>query len=738
MAQITVPESPKEYATHYRELLGVDYQADQTEVDRRRSPDMVNMISDFGGNPVKRDGFRTVGNNVDALVMVDGRTYSVVSANSTVTIKHVYMAGYELDSTQVGYKATDIGSVKRVFTYQKSIYIIGTKCLLAFDTEKQTFKMSGVGTNQMSVGTIGETAPVNEDAVPLTVINLNPDGTAGNTLYDKNLMSIYMTFEYLGNGTATQYKIPNYSKMGTWVKAEVMDANGDWQDWTSYITLGTATATNSWAIDGSNNIIANNVIDTTVTFDSAHIPPSATGAGNVRITFAPFSTEQVELHGGGVTHNRGYYNEHFKNLLSCNAATFQNNRMFVAEKYRVYYSDVSRPFIISDLSWFGIDSEVIGFTRSNNYLAVLTKDTGKSTIYLAQEQTRTVDSTTGETETYYTVKESNSGIGAIAPKCIATLSDEPMFLSRTGLYGILTNWQSEKYAVNRSSRVNKRLCQEPNLEDAVGIAFNDYFYLAVNGRMYVLDGRHKESDRAGNKPLEAYVFEGLPAIENMYVADDRMYFSDNTHLYTWNDDLGESERYLDCETYAHCISVLYGISDSYTKPPSDDPESWSDEEPTPAAGEVLWFMGEFDDLKIVKSTDRIEVGDIKMSGEPVCARWCSVFDDDGSPQRLKTLMKKGSMITLVPHFKSGCEITLVKDGDQFEYLGSFDSSLNTFEYIDFKRFTFNANQVAFDNFTKKKIKKYKRLQIRVENNNAEPFGITQITKTYTFGNYAKR
>ena len=102
------------------------------------------------------------------------------------------------------------------------------------------------------------------------------------------------------------------------------------------------------------------------------------------------------------------------------------------------------------------------------------------------------------------------------------------------------------------------------------------------------------------------------------------------------------------------------------------------------------------------------------------------------------MVKKGSMVTIVPHYRSGCEITLVKDGDVFEYLGSFDSDLQTFEYIDFSRFSFNANAVAFDEFTKKKIKKYKRLQIQIENNKAEPFGLTQITKTYIMGNYAKR
>ena len=96
------------------------------------------------------------------------------------------------------------------------------------------------------------------------------------------------------------------------------------------------------------------------------------------------------------------------------------------------------------------------------------------------------------------------------------------------------------------------------------------------------------------------------------------------------------------------------------------------------------------------------------------------------------------MITIVPHYKSGCEITLAKDGDVFQYLGSFDADMQSFDSIDFSRFTFSSNSVAFDKFTKKKIKKYKRLQIQIENNKAEPFGITKIVKTYTFGNYAKR
>ena len=727
MAQLTVPESPKEYATHYHELLGVDYQADQTEVDRRRSPDMVNMISDFGGNPVKRDGFRRVGLDYASLLMIDGVMYGVYASDILLSVTKLTMSSYEFVESEKESYIGSVGTIMSAFAYQKNIYILATKCLICYDTEKKAFQLVGIGTNMMSVSTVGESAPTFEDNIPDTVISLKPDGTAGATLDDKNLLSIYQRVSYQGDGTTTAYKIPTYKKMGTWVRAEVKDANGDWQ--TANVSLGTSTSETGKTLDGTGTMTSN-VVDTTVTFATAPAAPAVTGEDNVRITFAPYSMDEASA---GV--KKGYWNEALVNLLSSPTATFQSGRMFVAEKYKVYYSDVSDPFTISDLAWFDVDNEVMCFTRSNNYLAIITKDNGRNTIFLAQEATRTVNSDTGQTETYFSVKASNAGIGAIAPKCVSTLSDEPMFLSNTGIFGILTNWQSEKYAVNRSSRINRRLCKEPNLETAVGIAFNDYFYLAINGRMYVLDGRHKESDRAGNKPLEAYYFEGLPAIENMYVVGDRMYFSDDEATYTWNDDLTDLERYYDNAYLKKVTVVKYQVSDSNTEEPTGE---WLDTAPTPAAGETLWYQATYDDGSVEVTIAETLVDDTKLTGDPVCARWCSAFDDDGAPQRLKTLMKKGSMVTIVPHYKSGCEITLVKDGDVFEYLGSFDSDLQTFEYIDFSRFTFNANAVAFDEFTKKKIKKYKRLQIQIENNRAEPFGLTQITKTYIMGNYAKR
>lgn len=727
MAQIKVPEAPKEYATHYEMLLGVDYQADQTQVDRKRSPDMVNMISDFGGNPIKRDGYRRVGYRYASLIMVGGVMYGVYNASSIFGVYTLTLDGYEFVQGTSYLRNWDVGTVNKVFAYQEKIYAIASECLISFDTITHDFKRVGIGTNMMSTATLGESAPQMEENIPLTVIGLKPDGTAGTSYKDKNVFSIYQQVSYQGNGTATQYTIPNYKKMGTWVKAEVKDSNGDWQ--TTNVTLGTSSSVTGKTIDGTTTM-TNNIVDAKVTFATAPAAPTVAGEDNVRITFCPYSMDEVST---GVY--KGYYNETLVNLLKSGIATFQSSRMFVADTYKVFYSEVNDPFMVSDLAWFDVDAEVMCFTRSSNHLAIITKDNGRNTIFLADEATKTVDKDTGETETYFTVKASNAGIGAIAPKCYATLSDEPMFLSGAGVYGILSNWISEKYAVNRSSRINRRLCKEPNLANAVATAYNDYFYLAVNGRMYVLDGRHKESDRAGNKPLEAYYFEGLPIIEDMYVIGDKMYFTDEHHTYTWNEDLTDVERYYDNAYLKEVIIVQYQLGDSNSEPPTGE---WLDEEPEVPSGKTLWYKATYSDSSEEINILEVAVGDKKLTGDAVQAKWCSVFDDDDAPQKLKTFMKKGSMITIVPHYKSGCEITLVKDGDVRQYLGSFDADLQTFERIDFRRFSFNANAVAFDKFTKKKIKKYKRLQIIVENNKAEPFGITQITKTYTFGNYAKR
>lgn len=665
MGKLNVPSQPSVRQAQYRELLGVDYLRDHTEVDSRRSPKMVNMISDLGGNPIKRDGYRAVGIRYDAILSVRGEKYGISSNISSIVINRLEMGNSGvLEGTHIKTIDGKFGKVNTAFSYQKYIYVLTKNAIVRYDTVLGEVLIAGTGENMMSKGTVGESEPMNDKIIPSTVISLQPNGLGGTALDSKNLASIYQTVTYLGDGEAKEYKIPNYDKVGSYIKAETLDSEGKWQ--VANVTTGQPQTVTGKTLDGKGTA-SFKVVDNKVTFSTAPSKPLVSGEPNVRITFAPFSTEQVD----GV--NRGYYNKTFVDLLNSGTIIYFNSRLFIAIESRTYYSEVNNPFNIPDLNYFDVDNNIMCYTRSSSYLAIITRDNGRNTIFLASE-------IKDNNVTQYSVKASNAGVGAVSQKCIGVVNDEPTFLSRDGLFGIMTNWQSEKYAVNRSARINRALCREEHLENAVGCAWREYFFIAINSRMYVLDSRHKSTDRRSDRSYEGYFFENIPNIQSMFVIDNRMYFADESHTYTWNEDLSETARYLD-------------------------------------------------NAKLV---------DGSWIGDPVKAMWCSAFDDDGYPSKLKTLQKKGSFVTLVPHYKTGCELTLVKNGDERQYVGEFTADMMSFERIDFSRFTFNGNTATADFFMKKKIKKYKRLQIILENNKAEPFGITNVVKSYTIGDLAKR
>jgi hypothetical protein len=703
MAQQKLPDIPNPRTTIYDNLLGVDFRADQTEVERRRSPDMVNMISDLGGNPIKRDGYRKVGAAYAGLVTANGEAYGVRAELGGIVVVPVSIGSVEAliqeDTARAITVSSDygFGAIKSVFGYQQYIFILCSNGAAKVDVTKYAnggagaCEVTGLTAKMMSANGIGSSAPACDAIIPLSIIGLQPDatGTNGTVLYGKNLMSIYQTYCYAGDGTSTVYKIPLYSKMGAWVKVEVMDANANWStlvQGTDY-TIGTASNVTAASLDGTTTQ-SFSVCDAQITFTTAPSSPTSSLAGedNVRITVAPFNmADTVNIGGSDVT--KGFYNENLVKLFKSNAHMFYDSRLFFGVGEKTFYSEVGNAFLIPDNNWFDVDNEIVCYQKMSNNLAVITKDTGKNTIFLASQ---IESSLLGDMMTStFQVKTSNAGVGAITGEVGGVLNDEPMFLSSTGLYGLLTNWTSEKYAVNRSGRINRRLCKENNLSSAVGIVFNGYYYLAINAQMYILDSRHKDNTRSGDTSYECYYFNGMPSVTEMFVVDNKMFFADENYTYTWNSDLPEALKYYD--------------------------------------ELVLDENGEF------------------VSGIPVSAYWSSKFDDDDCPQLLKTLKKKGTMVILTPHRHTGCYVTLIKNGDEYQQLGYTNTAIFSFEEVNFgyddngdPQFIFASNTVAYDRFTKKKIKKYKRLQMIVGNDRPEPFALTKVVKTYEIGNYAKR
>ena len=60
MRKVTISAPKKSvHTTEYSNLAGVDFSQEAANVDNKRSPYSLNMISDNGKNPVKRNGWET-------------------------------------------------------------------------------------------------------------------------------------------------------------------------------------------------------------------------------------------------------------------------------------------------------------------------------------------------------------------------------------------------------------------------------------------------------------------------------------------------------------------------------------------------------------------------------------------------------------------------------------------------------------------------------------------------------
>lgn len=91
MNQIPITGSaPATYVTQYKKFKGVDMSTDPSQIDNARSSFAPNLISDTGGNPEKRPGWRSLA-QVEAPVngifsgVIDGVTHFLIHGEQSST-----------------------------------------------------------------------------------------------------------------------------------------------------------------------------------------------------------------------------------------------------------------------------------------------------------------------------------------------------------------------------------------------------------------------------------------------------------------------------------------------------------------------------------------------------------------------------------------------------------------------------------------------------------------------------
>ena len=486
---------------------------------------------------------------------------------------------------------------------------------------------------------------------------------------------------FLGDSTSKDYILSSKKILSgaEYIKVYVMDSNGEFQlkTYGTDYTLPAAVETTGKGVNGASYTF--NVCDGKITFKEAHAPV-VTGQDNVKVEFISFDEKN------------GLYKDRKGITNPYDVVTYgysKEDRVFIvssSERNKIFYSEVESVAYFPDLNYLtvgNVTADIVGFARMSSYLAVIKEEVSTdSTVFL-------ISGTTVENLTAFQCTPAKAGVGGIAQKSIAMLGDEPLFLSQTGVYGISNYYVSSEYIVrNRSYLLDKKLLKEPNLDKAVAVQWNRYYILCVNSHCYVLDGRNKANDKNNNTDFlyEGYYWEDVPAVCFANIGNELFFGTSDGRICKFNSDVPNITAYCDNGTAT--------IGD---------------------AGEILLTDG-----KAIKCV------------------WSTPLDDDNYPQYFKTLNKKGTLLTLMPYDRTSVKVRIIKDGIEAAALETETFDIFNWTLIDFSRFTFNGNTTAQNDHFNKKIKKYVRLQIILENEGIyEPFGILGITKTYSVGNFSK-
>lgn len=513
---------------------GLDLANSKVSVSKGRSIDCLNIISDLAGKPVKRTGYKTViniGKRINGIHRLKTAEVEDILVHAGDTLYKWDMSAGSIEQLKTG--LNDARSIS--IQYNGQLVIIDGLKMLAYGEFDETYQ----------VKTAEEAA-----YIPTVLINADADKEEpGGTVFDSvNLLTGKRYVDYVINPDSENSSFKLYvpeGKLtdGEWLIAEKINDDGDWNE----ITIASKDYTNGY-----------------ITINKSEVSDVPKNVDNVRIGYyvAP------KKDGGADKINK------------CTVAKLfgvggNTNRLFIGgsseEPNKVYYSGLDEMLYFPDTGYLTVgadSSDVMGFSRVSDYLAVHKEDNGQdSSVFLISG---TLDM---YSKPVFSVKAGVSTNGAISKYAFAEFSGEPLYLTANGVYAITTQEITfEKYAENRSYYINPKLINN-DLSDACAIEYNSYYYLSVgNGDVYIADSRQKVYEN--NQPMSSYQYEwyyfrNIPAriwweYENdLYfgTADGKIkrMYNANEHTVQTNayEDDGEPVKAYWCTPYFYFDSMIY-------------------------------------------------------------------------------------------------------------------------------------------------------------------------------------
>lgn len=343
--------------------------------------------------------------------------------------------------------------------------------------------------------------PVSEIAtVPMITVAKAPNGQYGATSnLPPNLLTGKRTDSYAGlaaTASETVYYLSYNDLSAEKVKAEILNATGDWvaksegTDFTVDRTLGK------------------------ITFNTAPGKSPVEGEDNVHITY-----EIKASHADQINHCRHAILYGVKGAM---------DRVFMAgssEEPNVdYWSQWNDPTYFGD-TWYGMlgqeSSPIVGYSVLADTLV---------THKYAEENGRNAFVRKGTLDddgfAVFPISNVIQGEGAVCPDAFESLSSEPVFLTRRGVYALTpSDITGERYAQERSFFISAALENE-DFSGCCAVCWGRFYVLACKDRLYLLDSAQKSYEGKtpySNYQYECYYWENIGA-SRLWVRENTLYF----------------------------------------------------------------------------------------------------------------------------------------------------------------------------------------------------------------------
>lgn len=498
----SIPASQSKSYYSIDNFLGVDFTSSPIEVDKRRSPNAVNMINNNGYNETR--------NGYEIIKKLDSRIngiWNIDIPNEEILLVHAGTKLYKIDSDfkEVEELLNDLNDERSTGIYFSDYLTIfdGKRAIIYGNTEN--------GYKAEYIDEIGY--------IPTT--SVGRDSSGGGTDYEKvNLMSPYRINTFLTEMVETTINGELQNNPQTVFKLD--DTNID-----SVELVEILTENGNWDVLKSDKY----QVDTTT--------------GQVTLSEAPGESPVLGRDNVSIKYKKNIL-ENTNKINKCDIATLfgydgNNNRIFVAGNRDFtnydFFCEQDDPTYWPDENFTKIGTEpIVSYSRlTDGSLSIHKKqsDTDCTVYYRTSNMLNNIE--------VFPLKDGVKNVGCISKYCNCNLVNDPLFLSDQGVFSCIGN-NGEKYAQQRSYYVNGKLIKEKNLEDAVATSFLGKYYLAINNHVYVADSRYLSYPR--NAKTEQYQYEWW-YWDNIPV---RVFFTWNNELYfgTSNGNICKfNNRYID-------------------------------------------------------------------------------------------------------------------------------------------------------------------------------------------------